>query len=173
MIAQVLRVFAVALTPFAVLQLLQRGFYALADTRTPALIALVSTATGALTAFLLSLVLPTGHVVLGIAAAQGVSWTIGCVVSIMILRRRLGRLGGREILSLMARAGLASLAALAVAEVVHLAVVPHLPQSFLPAALVLVLVGVVGGAAFLGAAAVLRVREVTQVLGLVRRRLGR
>jgi putative peptidoglycan lipid II flippase len=172
-IADILRVFAIALTPFAVLQLLQRGFYALSDTRTPALIAIVSTATGALTAFLLSLVLPTAHVVMGIAAAQGVSWTIGCVVSIVVLRRRLGRMGGGEIVSLVLRAGLASLAALAVAEVVHLIVVPHLHQNFPLSVAVLVLVGVVGGAAFLAAAAALRVREVTQVLGMLRRRLGR
>jgi putative peptidoglycan lipid II flippase len=172
-IAAILRVFAIALTPFAVLQLLQRGFYALSDTRTPALIALVSTATGAVTAFLLSLVLPTAHVVMGIAAAQGVSWTIGCVVSIVVLRRRLGRMGGGEIVSLVVRAGLASLAALAVAEVVHLLVVPHLHHNFALSVVVLVLIGVVGGAAFLAAAAALRVREVTQVLGMVRRRLGR
>ncbi len=172
-IAGILRVFAVALTPFAVLQLLQRGFYALSDTRTPALIALISTATGALTAVLLSLVLPTAHVVMGIAAAQGVSWTIGCVVSIVVLRRRLGRMGGREIVSLVARAGVASLAALAVAEIVHLLVVPHLHRDFALSVVVLVLVGVAGGAAFLAAAAALRVREVTQVVGMVRRRLGR
>ena len=95
------------------------------------------------------------------------------MVSIVVLRRRLGRMGGREIVSLVLRAGLASLAALAVAEVVHLIVVPHLHQNFPLAVVVLVLVGVVGGAAFLAAAAALRVREVTQVLGMVRRRLGR
>ena len=172
-IAQVLRVFAIALTPFTVLQLLQRGFYALADTRTPALVALFSTATGALTAFLLSLVLPTQHVILGIAAAQGISWTCGCLVSIVLLRRRLGRLGGREVLALVGRAGLCSLAALAVAELAHLLVVPHLHQSFALTALVLLMQGVLGGVAFLLGAALLRVPEVVQVVGMVRRKLGR
>jgi putative peptidoglycan lipid II flippase len=173
MIAQVLRVFALALTPFAVLQLLQRGFYALADTRTPALVALFSTAAGALTAFLLAMKLPTAHVVLGIAAAQGVSWTLGCVVSVVILRRRLGPLGGREIVTLVVKAGIASLAALAVAELTHVFLVPHLNQSFGLSALVLVLVGVLGGVAYLVCASLARVREVNQVLGMVRRRIGR
>lgn len=172
-IAQILRVFALALTPFAVLQLLQRGFYALSDTKTPALIAFLSTGVGALTAFLLSTVLPTAHVVLGVAAAQGLSWTCGCAVSVVLLRRRLGRLGGREVLGLAVKAGLCSLAALAVAEVAHLFVVPRLPASFAVSALVLVVVGVLGGAAYLVCATLFRVREVSQVVGMVRRRLGR
>jgi putative peptidoglycan lipid II flippase len=173
MIAQVLRVFALALTPFAVLQLLQRGFYALADTRTPALVALVSTAAGGLTAFLLATRLPTEHIVLGVAAAQGVSWTLGCVVSVMILRRRLGALGGRAIIGMVARVAVASLAPLAVAEAAHHLVVPHLDGSFGLSALVLVLVGVIGGGAYLVCASLARVREVNQVIGMVRRKLGR
>jgi putative peptidoglycan lipid II flippase len=172
-IAQVLRVFALALTPFAVLQLLQRGFYALADTTTPALIALFSTATGALAAFLLSMTLATGHIVLGIAAAQGISWTCACVVSVVVLRRRLGALGGQEIFGLVARAGIASLAALAVAEAAHYLVVPHLNQSLLLEALVLLAVGVLGGGAFLVGATLVRVREVNDVVGMLRRKIGR
>jgi putative peptidoglycan lipid II flippase len=172
-IAQVLRVFALALTPFAVLQLLQRGFYALADTKTPALIAIFSTTVGAVSAWILSLVLATPHILLGVAAAQGISWSIGCVISIVLLRRRLGRLGGREIVTLTVKAGVAGLTTLTVAELAHIVVVPHLGQSFLPSALVLVLVGVIGGGAFLVSAALLRVREVNQVIGMVRRKLGR
>lgn len=171
--AQVLQVFAIALTPFTLLQLLQRAFYALSDTRTPALVAIFSTATGAVSAFLLSTVLATPHVVLGIAAAQGISWSVGCVVSIVLLRRRLGPLGGREILTLVGKAGVCSLAALAVAELAHLFVVPHLHQSFAVSAFVLVLQGVLGGGAFLLCAILLRVPEVGQVVGMVRRKLGR
>ena len=171
--AQVLRVFAIALTPFTLLQLLQRGFYALSDTKTPALIAIFSTAAGALSAFLLSTVLSTPHIVLGIAAAQGISWSLGCVISIVLLRRRLGRLGGREILALFGKAALCSLAALIVAELAHIFLGPQTQHSFLLSALVLILQGVLGGAAFLLFATVLRVPEVNQVIGMVRRKLGR
>ncbi|MFI6076653.1 murein biosynthesis integral membrane protein MurJ [Actinoplanes sp. NPDC051343] len=172
-IAQVLRVFAVALTPFTVLQLLQRGFYALADTRTPALIAIFSTATGAISALILSSVLDTQHVIMGIAAAQGVSWTIGCVVSIVLLRRRLGRLGGREIVGLVGKAGACSLVALIVAELLHVFLASHAQSSFALSVLVLILQGVLGGGAFLVFATVLRVPEVNQVIGMLRRKLGR
>jgi putative peptidoglycan lipid II flippase len=172
-IAQVLRVFAVALTPFTVLQLLQRGFYALADTRTPALIAIFSTATGAISALVLAGVLDTEHVIMGIAAAQGVSWTVGCIVSIVLLRKRLGRLGGREILGLVGKAGACSLAALIVAELLHVFLGAQQHPSFGVSLLVLILQGVLGGGAFLLFATVFRVPEVNQVIGLVRRKLGR
>ena len=172
-IAQVLRVFAIALTPFTVLQLLQRGFYALADTRTPALIAIFSTATGAISALILANVLDTQHVIMGIAAAQGISWTVGCVVSVVLLRRRLGRLGGREIVGLVGKAGVCSLAALIVAELLHVFLGSHAQSSFVMSALVLILQGVLGGGAFLLFATVLRVPEVNQVIGMLRRKLGR
>jgi putative peptidoglycan lipid II flippase len=172
-IAQVLRVFAIALTPFTVLQLLQRGFYALADTRTPALIAIFSTATGALSSVILAAMLDTQHVVMGIAAAQGISWTVGCVVSIVLLRKRLGRLGGREIVGLIGKAGVCSLAALIVAELLHVFLGSHAHPSFGMSALVLILQGVLGGGAFLLFATVLKVPEVNQVIGMVRRKLGR
>ncbi|MEV6850835.1 murein biosynthesis integral membrane protein MurJ [Actinoplanes sp. NPDC051411] len=172
-IAQVLRVFAIALTPFTVLQLLQRGFYALADTRTPALIAIFSTATGGISAVILSKVLDTEHVIMGIASAQGISWALGCIVSIVVLRRRLGRLGGREIVGLVGKAGVCGLAALIVAELLHVFLGAHAHSSFVMSALVLILQGVLGGGAFLLFATVLRVPEVNQVIGMLRRKLGR
>jgi putative peptidoglycan lipid II flippase len=173
MIAQVLRVFAVALTPFAVLQLLQRGFYALSDTKTPALIAIFSTGAGALSAFLLSAVLPTGHVIMGIAAAQGISWSVGCLVSVLLLRRRVGRLGGRDILALIGRASVCSLAALAVAQLGHQLVGPRVHDSWPLSVVLLIMQGVLGLAAFLLAARLVRVPEVNQVVGMARRKLGR
>jgi putative peptidoglycan lipid II flippase len=118
-------------------------------------------------------VLDTQHVIMGIAAAQGISWTIGCVVSIVLLRRRLGRLGGREIVGLLGKAGACSLAALIVAELLHVFLGSHAQSSFLMSALVLILQGVLGGGAFLLFATVLRVPEVNQVIGMLRRRLGR
>jgi putative peptidoglycan lipid II flippase len=172
-IAQVLRVFAIALTPFTVLQLLQRGFYALADTRTPALIAIFSTATGAISAVTLSKVLDTQHVIMGIAASQGISWTVGCVVSVVLLRRRIGPLGGREILGVIGKAGACALAALIVAELLHVFLGSCAHSSFFMSALVLILQGVLGGGAFLLFATVLRVPEVNQVIGMLRRKLGR
>jgi putative peptidoglycan lipid II flippase len=173
MIAQVLRVFAVALTPFAVLQLLQRGFYALSDTKTPALIAIFSTGAGALSALLLAAVLPTGHVIMGIAAAQGISWSVGCIVSVVLLRRRVGRIGGRDILGLIGRAGVCSLAALAVAQLGHEFVGPRVSDSFGLSVLLLIMQGVLGGAAFLLGAKLIRVPEVNQVMGMIRRKVGR
>ncbi|MCU7722100.1 murein biosynthesis integral membrane protein MurJ [Actinoplanes sp. KI2] len=172
-IANVLRVFAIGLTPFAVLQLLQRGFYAQQDTRTPGLVAIFSTGIGALTAIVFSRVLSTEHVVLGIAGAQGISWAFGCLVSVVLLRRRVGRLGGREILTLFSKAAICSLAALAVAEIGHLVVGPHVNDSFVLSAILLAAQCVLGFGAFLAVAAVVRLPEINQVIGMVRRKIGR
>jgi putative peptidoglycan lipid II flippase len=171
--AEVLRVFAIALTPFTVLQLLQRGFYAQHDTRTPALIAIFSTGAGAITAVVMSRVLATEHVVLGIAGAQGVSWTVGCLISIVLLRKRIGRLGGREIVTLFLKAAICSLAALAVAEIGHLVVGPHVDESFVLSAILLAAQCVLGFGAFVVAATVVKLPEVNQVIGMVRRKVGR
>jgi putative peptidoglycan lipid II flippase len=110
---------------------------------------------------------------MGIAAAQGVSWSVGCVDSVVLLRRRIGRLGGREILGLIGKAGVGSAAALIVAELAHVFLGSQAHHSFVLSALVLILQGVLGGAAFLLFATVLRVPEVNQVVGLLRRKLGR
>jgi putative peptidoglycan lipid II flippase len=172
-IAQVLRVFAVALTPFTTLQLLQRGFYALSDTRTPAFVAIFSAALGTVAAAALSAVLSTPHVVLGIAAAQGIAWTCGCLVSFVLLRRRIGRLGGREILVLVAKTGVCSFAALLVAQMAHLLVTPHLGGSLVLTAVTLLLQGIVGGGSFLLCAVALRIPEVTEVVRIIRGKIVR
>jgi putative peptidoglycan lipid II flippase len=112
-------------------------------------------------------------VVLGIAGAQGLSWTFGCLVSIVLLRRRLGRLGGREILTLFTKAAICSLAALAVAQVGHLLVGPHVNDSFILAAILLAAQCALGFGAFLVVAAVVRLPEINQVIGMVRRKVGR
>jgi putative peptidoglycan lipid II flippase len=171
-IAQVLRVFAIALLPFSVLQLLQRGFYAQQDTRTPALISIASTGTGAITALVMSAILPTRDVILGIAGAQALSWTIGCILSIVLLGR-LGRLGGGQVASVFVRSAISALAMLVVVELIHLVVVPHLGGSKPLTALMLILEGVLGGGVFLICSVVLRVREVSRVIAMVRGKLGR
>jgi putative peptidoglycan lipid II flippase len=112
-------------------------------------------------------------VVLGIAGAQGVSWAFGCLVSVVLLRRRIGRLGGREILTLFSKAAICSLAALAVAEIGHLVVGPHVSDSFVLSAMLLVAQCVLGFGAFLVVAAVVRLPEINQVIGTVRRKIGR
>ncbi|WP_019631878.1 murein biosynthesis integral membrane protein MurJ [Actinomadura atramentaria] len=173
MIGDVLRVFAVGLVPFAALQLLQRGFYAIADTRTPALVGFFTTLVSiglSLTGFAL---LPTRQIVLGIAFAQGASWLVGCVVTLFLLRRRLGRLHGRDVVGPLVKAALASVPVLAVALAAHQVVEHKVGQGHVAALVALVVGGVLGGGLFLLTARLLRLEEIAVVGRMAAGKLGR
>ncbi|MFC0038385.1 murein biosynthesis integral membrane protein MurJ [Actinomadura rayongensis] len=173
MIARVLRVFAVGLIPFAALQILQRGFYAVADTRTPALVGFFTMAVSIALAVTGYLQLSTPHIVLGVAGAQGVSWLLGCVVTLALLRRRLGSLHGRDIVGPILKAAVASVAPLAVAIAAHELLVHKTAGGLIPSLVVLLAGGVLGMALFVAVARVLRVEEITTVGRMVTARLRR
>lgn len=85
-----LQAFGPGLIPFSAQYVLLRGFYAFGDTRTPFLMALwigavqVALATGC------HLLLPARWAVTGMAAAYGVAYAAGLLVTARLLRRRLG-----------------------------------------------------------------------------------
>jgi putative peptidoglycan lipid II flippase len=171
--APVLLVAGLALIPFSVGQLATFAFYALPDTKTPALVNVgvvavrVAVQVGIFAAFAASVAAA------GMMIGNGVSYVVAAVVMGWLLRRRLGPLGlGRVAASfgkvLVAAAG-AALAAWIVVRLLPGGAEP----SKLEALAQLVLGGIVLGAAYLGLAVLLRIREINDVLGLVRRRLLR
>ncbi len=109
----------------------------------------------------------------GMTAANAISYAVSALISLAVLRRRIGRLN----LGSMTAALLKVLVAAAVAAGVGLLVVRLLPGGAEPDRLEALLQLAVGGLVimlvYLGTAAVLRVREVSQVVGTVRRKLGR
>jgi putative peptidoglycan lipid II flippase len=120
MIANVLQAFTFALVPFSIYQLLLRVFYALADTRTPAMMAIFNVAISIGLGLVGYYTLPTDMIIEGISIALGVSWTFGCVVAALILRRRLNGLGARHIVTTHLKIAIATVPALAFALGVHL-----------------------------------------------------
>ncbi|MBW8485084.1 murein biosynthesis integral membrane protein MurJ [Actinomadura sp. PM05-2] len=173
MISNVLRVFAVALIPFTALQLLQRGYYALADTRTPALVGFVTTAVSVVLAVAGYAKLPTDRIVLGIAFAQGASWALGCVLIAVLLRRRLGTLHVREIAGPIGKAVVAAVPALAVALGAHELVVRTAGEGFWPALAAVAVAGALGTGLYLAAARLLRIDEILLLGRQIAARLGR
>ncbi|HLZ36856.1 MAG TPA: murein biosynthesis integral membrane protein MurJ [Mycobacteriales bacterium] len=104
----VLAAFAVGLVPFSAFQLLLRAFYALHDTRTPALLNIVVNAVNVVLAIGLSLALRPHQRVVGLALAHALSYVVGLALMAGALRGRLGGLDGMRIARTIARLTLAA-----------------------------------------------------------------
>ncbi|PWU43651.1 murein biosynthesis integral membrane protein MurJ [Micromonospora globispora] len=170
----VLLVAALGLVPFAISQLFTFAFYALPDTRTPALINIPVVALRVLLQIGLFLAFSATFAAAGMMAGNAISYLAAAVISAMLLRPRVGRIGLGGIMRTMGRVVLAALGA----AVVGLLVVKLLPGdpadlSWFAAAVQLIVGGAVIGGTYLGLAMVLRIGEITEVVGMVRRRLGR
>jgi putative peptidoglycan lipid II flippase len=167
LVAGTLVLFATGLLSFSLFQLLLRGFYAMQDTRTPALINLGATAVGTAVNFIYFRYLG----VKGLALGQTTAYTIATIAALLVMRARLGSIDGRRLTGSLARITVAaactgvaaSLAAIGLGNAVGTAT--HGSQ----------LIQVVGGTLvglgiFLAAARVLQIDEVSAVVQLVRRR---
>ncbi|RKN46325.1 murein biosynthesis integral membrane protein MurJ [Micromonospora endolithica] len=164
---------AVALVPFAISQLFTFAFYALPDTRTPALINIPVVALRIGVQIVLYVALSATFVGAGMMIGNAVSYLAAAIASAWLLRPRVGRIGLGDILRTLGRVALAALGA----ALAGLLVVKLLPGDDTPTRLEAIVQLVVGGAViggtYLGLAMVLRIREITDVIGMVRGRLGR
>ncbi|MEG3632959.1 murein biosynthesis integral membrane protein MurJ [Micromonospora palythoicola] len=164
---------ALALVPFAISQLFTFAFYALPDTRTPALINIPVVALRIGVQIALFAIFSASFVGAGMMIGNAVSYLAAAIASAWLLRPRVGRIGLGAILRTLGRVAVAALGA-ALAGVV---VVTLLPGGDTPTRLEaiaqLVVGGTVIGGTYLGLATVLRISEITEVVGMVRRRLGR
>lgn len=97
--ADVLTNFAIGLVGFSVYLFTMRAFYALHDTRTPFVLSLLQTSTYVVLAVLLH----RSYGVQGIAFAYSVAYLGSAIVALLVLRRRIGRLGGTQLLSAFTR----------------------------------------------------------------------
>ncbi|WBB73704.1 murein biosynthesis integral membrane protein MurJ [Micromonospora sp. WMMD1128] len=170
----VLLVAALALVPFAVSQLFTFAFYALPDTRTPALINIPVVILRVLLQVGLFLIFSNTFAASGMMLGNAVSYLAAAIISAMLLRPRVGRIGLGRIMGTLGRVVVAALGA-ALAGVLVVAVLPGDPEqlSWFAAAAQLVIGGAVIGGTYLGLAMLLRIGEITEVVGMVRRRLGR
>jgi len=170
----VLLVAAVGLVPFAISQLFTFAFYALPDTRTPALINIPVVILRVLVQVGLYLAFSATFAAAGMMLGNAISYVAAAVVSVVLLRPRVGRIGLGQIMGTLGRVVVAALGA----TVVGLLVVKLLPGdsanlSWPAAAVQLAIGGAVIGTSYLGLAVVLKITEITEVLGMVRRRLTR
>jgi putative peptidoglycan lipid II flippase len=171
-IGWVLVAFAVGLVPFAMFQLLLRAFYALHDTRTPALINVVATAVNVLADVALYLLLPPGSRVVGLALGFAGSYWVALVLTARSLGRRLRGLDGRRVTQTYVRVTVASAvaagAAFGLAELTAVLLGRQLAGSLVA----LVAGGGIGLALLASAVGRMRITEASRVLDAVRARLG-
>ncbi|MDI5940825.1 murein biosynthesis integral membrane protein MurJ [Micromonospora sp. PTRAS2] len=169
----VLLVAALALVPFAVSQLFTFAFYALPDTRTPALINIPVVALRIGVQIALFAAFSATFAAAGMMIGNAVSYLAAAVFSALLLRPRVGRIGLGGILRTLGKVLVAALGA----ALAGLLVVNLLPGgdtlSWPQAVFRLVVGGAVIAGTYLGLAMVLRIGEITEVVGMVRRRLGR
>jgi putative peptidoglycan lipid II flippase len=169
----VLVVAAFAVIPLSVSYLCTYAFYALQGNKTVALINIPVVLLRIAGYFVLAEVLSDSLAAAGMTAANAVSYLLSALISLAVLRRRIGRLN----LGTVAKGLLKVLLAAAVAAGAGLLVMHLLPGGDTPGRLTAALQVVVAGGTimvvYLATAALLRVQEITQVVGMVRRKLGR
>ena len=169
----VLVVAAFAVIPLSVSYLCTYAFYALQGNKTVALINIPVVLLRIAGYFVLAEVLSDSLAAAGMTAANAVSYLLSALISLAVLRRRIGRLN----LGSVAKGLLKVLVAAAVAGGAGLLVMHLLPGGDTPGRLTAALQVVVAGGTimlvYLLTAALLRVHEINQVVGMVRRKLGR
>ncbi|MEQ7010391.1 murein biosynthesis integral membrane protein MurJ [Actinopolymorpha sp. B17G11] len=169
----VLMGFALGLIGFSSQHIMLRGFYAYEDTRTPVFIQILVVAASAACAITAYAVLPVQWKTVGIAVSYGVGYWLGFFASIAVLRRRIGGADGRRLLSTYARAGAAALLSGLGAYGVGRLVSGALDGGAIGAATAVLAGGTVLAGGYLLLAQVFRVREIAELVALVRGRLGR
>jgi len=108
-IGEVFGMFALGLVPFMLTQLQLRVFYSFHENRTPAIIGMVMLVVGVIGDVIALNVLPSRHVVIGLAAAYDAMTLAGAALAWPLLLRRIGSLDGWRITRSLVRMFLATL----------------------------------------------------------------
>ncbi|WUH99373.1 murein biosynthesis integral membrane protein MurJ [Spirillospora sp. NBC_00431] len=171
-IARVMQMFAIALVPFSTYQLMLRVFYAHGDTRTPALVGIVSVTSNIIMAFTAYNVLGVKWIVVGIAGGFAVTNTVGALTCWLVLRHKLGGIDGRRIVGGHLKLLVAIWPLVGFAYATHTVADAVGDTGRLLPALVTLIVGTAGGGLlYLVFAKLMRVDEVQATIATFSRRL--
>jgi len=173
---EVFAALCLGLTPYTMFQLQLRVFYALHDSRTPALIGLITMIVNVGANYAALALLPPGYIVAGMGLGFGVGNLAGAALAWRLLGRRLGGLGGlggRRIGPSLLRMHAAAIPAAALALAVTLAAGSALPPGRTGALITATAAGCAATCLYLLLARRLRVTEVTELLASGAARLRR
>jgi putative peptidoglycan lipid II flippase len=170
LVAVVLVFFSIGLFSYSAFQLLLRAFYAMQDTRTPALINIGAVTLNVIVNFVYFHFLG----VKGLALGHATAYTFAAVVSVIILRRRMGGIEGATIVRGLGKIVVAAGATAGVAYLVSTAIGHAVSTSSIAGQMVQVLGSVTAGlAVFLVAAWALRIEDLQLLKGLLPSRMRR
>jgi putative peptidoglycan lipid II flippase len=169
----VIAVAGLGLVPFAIGQLQIFAFYALPDTKTPALVNIPVVVLRVLVDVLLWLALPALWVAAGLMGGNAISYVGSVLLGFALLRRRVGLLGMSRVASTLVRLGAAAALAAVPTWLAAYLLGHALGDGKLGSVIQLTVGGVVLIAGYLAAAYALRVREVSDLAIMLRGRLGR
>lgn len=170
LVGATLAAYAISLVPFSAFQLQLRAFYALHDTRTPALVNIVLAVINVVADLIAFATFPAREQVVGLALGYSLSYFVGYAWFSVLLRRRLGTAPRAEVGQTLLRLGFAGGLAALVGYITARAVTSVMGLGFV-ASFMAILAGVaVGGPTYLWMAIKLRVRAVKEVGALARAR---
>jgi putative peptidoglycan lipid II flippase len=171
LVGVVLQSFSVGIVAYSLYYVLLRGFYALEDTRTPALLNVVGNAVNLAAGYALYRALPPEKAVAGLALGYAISYVISAVLLWVVLRPRTGGLDTYLTVRTLVRLTLAGV----VSGLLGLAVTVGLGRvtgsGKLGALLVVAVVSVVVFGVFVLVARRLRVTEMADAVSMVSARL--
>lgn len=160
--------FCIGIAAQSVIQILPRVFYALQDTWTPVIIGVISMAVNVGAMFLL--IRPLAHG--GLALATSLAALFNMAALLFELRRRLGKIDGRHILSTTFKALGASLFMGAVVWLINTWLTAALGSGQIASLTSLIIGSTIGVLVFAVAAKLMDMEEFEQSLGLLKRRFG-
>jgi putative peptidoglycan lipid II flippase len=183
MTAWALAAYSIGLAGYAAIKVLSPAFYALDDAKTPMYISLASILVHVPSSFGLMMLLshvgvsperPNGYGHAGVALATSVVATVNFIALVIYMRRRIKRMNGRDIFTSFAKIVAASAVMSAVAYGSYYLLTNYFGDKGLTVRLIEAFVPIgLAGIAFLIAAKLLRVSELEQIFGTLRRKLGR
>jgi putative peptidoglycan lipid II flippase len=164
-------VFCLGLLPYTLFNLLLRAFYAVHDSRTPALIGAVSMAVRIGLGYAALLILPPADVVAGLGVGFGISSLVMAVWLWRILSRRVGGLGTHRINMTLLRMHVAAVPGMVFALAVSV-IIGRIAPAGTVTALAIVAIGGSGGLVlYLLTARLLNITEVSELTRSLRVRL--
>ncbi len=161
--AETLACFAIGLFAFSAYLFTLRGFYAMQDTKTPFLLNCLENGLNIVLAFALYPLFG----VQGLALSWAIAYIVAMVVSLEAMRRRLGRLEGRQMADTLGRVLVATFVLAVLSWGTATLVGYDSPGRAIIATAAALLVG---GAAFLGTLQLLHVSELSLLRDAIRRR---